>query len=187
MKELLFLLIFAFSFSAVAATSALKTIPTMPAVGGSAVKLDPKAKGYVVVFVSAKCPCSNSHIAELKELASQFKEFQFFGVHSNIDETKEMTESYFKKADLPFPLVHDHKAALADELKAYKTPHAFVLSPDGEILYQGGVTNSSNAPKATEHFLKAALEDLKDGRKVKIANGRTLGCVISREGTPYVW
>jgi peroxiredoxin len=167
--------------------SVLQKLEGLSPINGTSFKVDPQAKDYVVVFLSAKCPCSDSHIPELKALAEKFKDVQFIGVHSNLDETKEMTESYFKNAGLPFTLIHDPKGEIADDLKAYKTPHAFVLSHDGEILYQGGVTNSSTASKATEHFLQAALSDLKEGRKIKVSNGRTLGCVISREKTPYVW
>jgi len=136
----------------------------------------------VVVFMSAKCPCSNSHIPELKNLVSRYKNFEFIGVHSNVNEPPDLTKKYFVEADLPFAVIQDNEAQIADQLKAYKTPHAFVLNPEGKILYQGGVTNSVNAQYAEKHFLKDALEDISQDKPVRLANGRTLGCIIMRTG-----
>lgn len=137
-------------------------------------------KGHVIIFMSSKCPCSNSHAAELIKLADLYKDFRFTAVHSNMDETYESSQDYFKKLGFKFDIVQDDKAEMADQLKAFKTPHVFVLSPNAEILYQGGITNSSHAPSATQHFLADALEDIQQNRPVKISQGRTLGCVISR-------
>lgn len=139
------------------------------------------SKGTVVVFLSAKCPCSNSHVNEVKALSEKYKEFKFVGVHSNVDEDVEMTKKYFALYALPFPVIQDEKAVIADSFKALKTPHAYVVSPEGEILFQGGVTDSANGSDAKIHYLANALEDLQQSRKVKTAQVRTLGCVILRE------
>ncbi|MEK2688406.1 DUF6436 domain-containing protein [Bdellovibrio sp. GT3] len=138
-------------------------------------------KGTVVVFLSAKCPCSASHEALLKELATRYKDFNFVGVHSNTDENAEMTKSHFTTAALPFPVIQDSKSRLANDFGALKTPHAYLLSPDGEVLYQGGVTDSNVGPSAKKHFLKDALEDIESGKEVRLKEGRAVGCYISRE------
>jgi hypothetical protein len=138
------------------------------------------SKGYVLVFLSALCPCSNSHVSEVKTLYQDFKSFQFIGVHSNQDEAPDISMKYFKSIQMPFPILADANARLADEFKAYKTPHAFVLSPKGKVLYQGGVTSSALADQADKHFLREALQDLDAGKNVRMVRGRTLGCVISR-------
>lgn len=139
-----------------------------------------KIKGYVLVFVSAVCPCSNSHIPELQKLAEEYKEYQFIAIHSNVNEALELTSVYFKKANLTFPVINDPEAKIADLYRAHKTPHAFVLNSQGKIVYQGGVTSSALADQADVHYLKDALSDLKKQQPVKVAFGRTLGCVISR-------
>lgn len=146
-----------------------------------------KPKGTVAVFLSAKCPCSDSHIEDLKKLFRAYPDFRFVGIHANPDESLELSKSYFKKAQLPFPVLEDNKSRLANAFKALKTPHAFVLNPKGEILYQGGVTNSIHAKAADKHFLADALEDIQQGREVRTKNGRTLGCIIMREGEENSW
>jgi thioredoxin-related protein len=144
-------------------------------------------KNLVVVFMSAKCPCSDSHLAVLKKLSENYKDYKFVAVHANSDEGADLTKTYFAAAKLPFPVVQDVKGALANDFKALKTPHAFVFNARGEIAYQGGVTNSAKAESADKNFLAAALEDLHQGHEVKVKNGRTLGCIILRDGEQNTW
>ena len=143
-------------------------------------------KGTVVIFMSAECPCSDSHKAIVKKLSENFKNFTFVAVHSNTNESLESSKKYFEMAKFPFPVLQDDHSKLADALKAFKTPHAFLISPDGKILYQGGVTNSNSGPNADQQFLQDALNDVQAGKEVRVAHGRTLGCVISR-GEQNVW
>lgn len=138
-------------------------------------------KGLVVVFLSARCPCSNSHNTELRELAEKYKEFNFVAVHSNTEEGKEISIPYFKGASFPFPVIEDQNTKLADQLQAFKTPHSFVFSPEGKPLFEGGVSNSSNCATADRKYLREALEDLQAGKPVRTPEGRTLGCVITRK------
>lgn len=138
-------------------------------------------KGLVVVFMSAKCPCSNSHVKILKKLPQKYKDFKFVGVHSNADESKEIAQTYFKSVAFGFDVIEDQKSFLADQLQAYKTPHVFVISTSGEVLYQGGITNSAHADSADKNYLEEALEDISQNKKIRTSEGRTLGCIILRE------
>ena len=137
-------------------------------------------KGLVVIFLSAKCPCSNSHIPEVTELSKDYPDFNFVAIHANGNETEKESAEYFKNSKIPFPVIQDDHAKLADQFKALKTPHVFVILADGSVAYQGGVSSSANFAEAKTKFLRDALEDLQKNRKVKTAEGRTLGCVIKR-------
>jgi hypothetical protein len=145
-----------------------------------AVSVKPGPRGLVVVFLSSKCPCSNSHLNELKDLAKQYPQFNFVGVHSNLDERRDISQMYFQNAALPFPVIEDHELELANELHALKTPHAFVVAANGKILYQGGVTDSRDAGSADRHYLRDALDEISHDRPVETPQARTLGCIISR-------
>ncbi len=157
---------------------------------GNVISLETKfseKKALVLIFMSAKCPCSNSHVPEIKALASKYPDFRFAVIHSNPDESKEDAQKYFNESGLNVEIIQDEKTEIADSLKAFKTPHAFVIGPNGETLYQGGVTNSAHAPNADKHFLANALEDIQKGQKVQTPEGRTLGCVIMRENEKTIW
>jgi hypothetical protein len=140
--------------------------------------IDP-AKTYAFVFLSAVCPCSNSHLTELKNLVNEYPNVVLIGVHSNVDEDLAKSEAYFAAHSLNFPVVQDKDNALADQLGAFKTPHAFVVS-GGKIVYRGGVSDHQTFAPDARKYLREALEDLKQNRPVKTATARTLGCAIPR-------
>jgi len=148
--------------------------------GPSATTKDFKAS--VIFFVSARCPCSASHEQAIRELSQEFSYpgFQFIGVHSNIDESLEETKAHFEKSAIPFPIVQDEGAKIANDWGALKTPHVFVVNPKGDILYQGGVDDSHIRKNAKKYFLRDALLAIQEGKKPEISLTRTLGCVIAR-------
>jgi len=137
-------------------------------------------KGRVVLFLSAKCPCSKSHEATLGLLAQKHSSFQFVGIHSNADESVTLAKSHFSRSPISFPILQDSDGKLADSFRAFKTPHAFILGPRGECWFEGGVDNSKEAPKADEFYLASALERLENGLEPIDKKARTLGCIIKR-------
>jgi hypothetical protein len=153
---------------------------------GQPVEVQPGDKGTVAIFLSAKCPCSNSHVEEIKKIVKEYPAFHFVGIHSNPDEGKEQSQSYFKNAALNFPLIQDADGKLADEFRALKTPHAFIVTPDGQTVYKGGVTDSKNCDASGRNYLREALEDVSHNREVRTPAARTLGCAIAR-GEKRVW
>jgi peroxiredoxin len=151
-----------------------------PLFTAQSVHIEPGKKGLVVLFLSAKCPCSNHHLEVIKKLAHDFTDFSFVAVHSNADESVEVAKTYFEKASLSFPILQDQGARLANQLKAYKTPHAFVFAVNGDLLFKGGVTNSVVGSTADKQYLRDALNDIMANRPVKNPEARTLGCAIAR-------
>jgi hypothetical protein len=149
---------------------------------GKWASIDPKqsSKGTVVLFLSAKCPCSQSHEAGLSQLSNDFPEMGFVAVQSNSDEDEALSALHFNQAELPFPVIRDNRAQIADDFRAFKTPHAFVVGPKGECWFDGGVDDSRDASKATKFYLRAALNDLREGREPQKKTARTLGCIIKR-------
>jgi hypothetical protein len=185
-NTLFFRMALAFSLSASAAPQTKNLEGKNLLTGGNVEVNASNKRGMVVIFLSAKCPCSNSHNIEIRDLAQTYKEFSFVAIHSNTDEGKDLSQPYFEKAAFPFPVIEDDKSKLADHLQASKTPHAYIFASNGEALYEGGVSNSKDCAKADRKFLREALEDLHAGRAVRTREGRTLGCAISR-GDKNVW
>lgn len=138
------------------------------------------SKGLVVVFLSAKCPCSRSHEGSIESLAKEFKTFSFVGVHSNTDEDEGLASLHFKEAGFSFPIIRDRQAKIANDFGALKTPHVFVVGPKGECWFNGGVDDTKESSKAKKFYLKQALVDLSQGQEPKEKTSRTLGCAIKR-------
>lgn len=182
-KRSLFTLLLASFSLAAQAQSDLSVVQAPDIRSGHEVKVTAAGKkGVVVIFLSAHCPCSNSHVQELAALQSEYPEFAFVGVHANADESRSETLAYFQKTHLSFPVVRDVGQKLADQYRAFKTPHAFVVLNDGRIVYRGGVSSSHSFQSAEHKFLREALEDIRQNRMIKIPEGRTLGCAIARGG-----
>ncbi|MBL7542437.1 MAG: redoxin family protein [Bdellovibrionaceae bacterium] len=140
-------------------------------------------KALVIIFLSSVCPCSNSHVSELKSLSQEYPEFSFVAMHSNSEEDEDDAKKYFTSLDLNFPVIQDKNAEFADLYKALKTPHVFVVSPEGKVIYQGGVSNSRQLAQADRKYLREALGEINNGKPVSSPKTRTLGCVISRGET----
>jgi hypothetical protein len=166
-----------------AATNDLSSLTSLSPGGASPLSGVISGKARVWIFLSAKCPCSDSHIDKLKKTARLFSPqgFEFIGVHANQDEEEFLARAYFKNADLGFPVYHDSRAQLADHFGALKTPHVFVEGPDHKILYEGGIDDSKQASSTDKNFLRDALLEIQSGREVSRLRTRSLGCVISRK------
>lgn len=141
--------------------------------------LDLNNKTNILIFLSARCPCSQSHEELLVEVVNKFKEFNFVGIHSNSDEPASEAHLHFKEAKLPFPVISDPKSDVANSLKALKTPHVFILIST-TILYSGGITDSSHAPNSKVNYLQETLLKIQKGQDIEKKITRTLGCTIAR-------
>lgn len=139
-------------------------------------------KALVVIFVSPRCPCSISHEPHLKDLYRKYSElgFHFLGIYSNVNKDLEQAKAHFDMADLPFEVIADPSAALADMFQALSTPHVFVISPGGEFLYVGGATDSSQFSESEKHYLENALKNISQGSMPAVRKTRALGCMIDR-------
>lgn len=160
-----------------------QTFKAFDLISGKSVEISPQAKDYrVLVFLSARCPCSMSHEPKLRALAKEFSKsgFQFVAIHSNFDEDEKLARDHFSGADLGFPVLQDTHSEIADRFQALKTPHVFVVDAKGKIVYQGGVDDSSNAEEAQKDYLAFALKNLKERKPVAVAETRALGCKIVR-------
>lgn len=65
---------------------------------------------------------------------------------------------------------------------ARTTPHLFIISPDGTLVYQGGIdsirsTKESDIPKAI-NYVKTALAELKAGKPITHASTKEYGCSV---------
>lgn len=133
-----------------------------------------------VIFMSQACPCSNSHIDHLKSLPKEFPKVQFVAVHSNQNEMTEEAARYFRSLQLPFSILKDMQAKIADRLGAVKTPQVFVVDKSGKTIYSGPVSDSRDFSKSKRHYLKEYLTSLKSGSDFKPVQKRPIGCYIVR-------
>lgn len=134
----------------------------------------------VVLFLSKDCPCSKGNIDYINELSRQFPNFRFLGIHSKKKTPYDEIAAYLNDTKLDFEVYADNDLSIADQFKALKTPHIFILNPQGEVIYNGGITNSTFPKNAKEFYLKEALVDIQNHKLPSHAETKTLGCFIVR-------
>lgn len=140
----------------------------------------------VLVFLSKDCPCSNSHVAHLNQLSSEFKNIPFYGVIADqitTDNSKDI-DDYFNDQQFKFPVLQDREQKLVRQFNALKTPHVSLLKKqkNGQYtaIYEGGVTNNRHFPQADKFFLKEDLLAIQQKNPLPYASGKSLGCYIRR-------
>lgn len=140
----------------------------------------PQHEYVVYVSLSTTCPCSQSHLPHLQELAKDFPEYLIVGFHADamtrIDEARE----FFVQQKLNFPIVQDTNFTLSQKFQAVTTPQAFVVSAkDQKIVYEGAVSDSAHFSPDNDLILKQSLLHLRDGVKIKQTKTRPHGCAIN--------
>jgi len=134
----------------------------------------------VVAFISKDCPCSKGNIPYLKELANQFKQFNFLLIHAKKDTPNLEVTNYLKANQVNFQAVNDDKLIITNAFKALKTPHIYIVNQKNEIIYNGAVSNSTFPDDASEFYLKNALNNLASNQPIKKNETKTMGCFIVR-------
>lgn len=139
-----------------------------------------------MVFLSKNCPCSNSHVDHINEMAKKYKDIALYGVITDAfdDSSEKEIQEYFTGARFGFPIIKDPEQVLVKKYGALKTPHAILLAQNKEkgydVIYNGGVTDGHKFLEASQYFLKENLAALNAKKPIPYAQGRCLGCYIKR-------
>jgi len=159
----------------------------LPDTDGKTVSLaDFKDKAaLVVVFMCNHCPYVIHIRAGLAQLARDYQPrgVAIVGINANdaknypADSPAKMQDEV-KSAGYTFPYLVDAGQHVARAFGATCTFHAFVLDRDRRLRYQGRVDSSRIAANVTDHDLRNALDDVLDGREVRVPTTRAFGCSL---------
>ncbi len=157
---------------------------TLPNTSGSQISIKPdnKSKFTVVEFLSNRCPCSLGYDSRMKQLASDYsaKGVRFIGINSSVDETAADEQLHIGKAGIPFPVLMDSSAVVADNFKASITPEIFVIDNRNIIRYHGRIDDSRDPARVTRQDLKEALDALLSNSRLTSPEKQSIGCAIMR-------
>ena len=145
------------------------------------------SRGAVLLFVASLCPCTDAHRVMVDNLVEQTrtKGIKFYSVFSNLGETEERAEYFYRNIGWKMPYYLDSDGALTSKYKATRTPQTVVLNPQGKVLFTGPIDDANlNQGRVDNPFLKNALEDVLAGRAVRAPQVPPLGgCWIVRDTT----
>lgn len=82
----------------------------------------------------------------------------------------------------PTAYLHDEEGVVGRLYGAKTTPHMYVITSDGILVYNGAIDSIRSSRIAdiekAENYVTSALNDLKAGRPVKTANTQAYGCSV---------
>ncbi len=165
---------------------------TLMDTAGKPVKLSQfKGKPVVLEWNNPGCPFVKKHYqgnmqALQKEVADQG------GVWLAINSTRDDSGDYMTPAQLgrwmteqkasPTATLMDEDGKVGQAYAARVTPHMYIVSAQGVLVYAGGIDSIASArvddiPKATNH-VRQAMAEIKAGKPVSVATSRAYGCSI---------
>lgn len=140
----------------------------------------------VVVFLGAECPLAQLYAPRLAEMSRAYgpRGVAFLAINANAQDSLADIAAFVRSHPFPFPVLKDSDHAVADGLRAVRTPEAFVLDGDRVVRYWGRIDDQYaigiHGGQAQSRDLAAALDDLLAHRPVARPAVASVGCRIGR-------
>ena len=142
-------------------------------------------KIVVLVFMANRCPTARVYTDRLKSIQTDYgpKGVQLVGINSDnqyffsLETLPKMMETAEERR-LNFPYLKDADQSLAKKYGALVTLHAFVLDDERKLRYRGRIDDSRDSSKVTTQDLRNALDEILEGRDVKLPETRPFACAI---------
>jgi peroxiredoxin len=111
------------------------------------------------------------------------KGVQLVAINSNDEEAypedsfREMVKRA-KEKNFNFPYLRDKEQRVVAAYGALCTPHVFVFDRERRLRYRGRIDDSREATMIATHDLRNALDDLMQGKQVRVPDTKPFGCSI---------
>jgi hypothetical protein len=143
----------------------------------------PGLQAVVFVFLGPECPISQRYVPELIRIGreQETNAVQFLGVVSSPSMTRTQALAFTREYAIQFPVLFDGAGRLARWLHPTHVPEAFVLKPDGDVVYRGRIDDWYEAPGRARAVirhreLREAIDALKSGNTLRKSFARPVGC-----------
>jgi glutathione peroxidase-family protein len=97
-------------------------------------------------------------------------------------EGEDLTQRLKKEKAVPTAYLVDDEGRVGRAYGAKTTPHMFLISPKGTLLYAGGIddkptTDQDDIPSAT-NYVAQALQSAMSGKEIAVKTSRPYGCSV---------
>ncbi len=145
-----------------------------------------EAKALVVIFSCNHCPYVQAYEDRIIEIARDYRnrKVNLVAINSNDsvsypDDSLEEMIQRSKMKGFNFPYLHDETQKTARAYAATHTPHLFVFDSQKSLAYTGKIDdNWENPARVQKRYLRDALEDLLEGKLVRLPETHAIGCTI---------
>lgn len=163
---------------------------TLPdTVSGKTLSLDElkSDRATVIMFICNHCPFVKHVDEQLVAVANDYrsKGVSFIAISSNDvvnypQDGPELMKEEAEKLGYPFPYLYDESQEVAKAYDAACTPDFYVFDGDLKCVYRGQLDDSrpGNGKPVTGSELRAALDEILNGKSVSVPQIPSLGCNI---------
>ena len=141
----------------------------------------------VILFLDPECPVSNAYMREIKSIHSDYskKGIAFEAVFPVPTVKRTDIKQFLSKYQAAIPGYQDPGLLRVKRYQATVMPEAVLINANGEILYRGAIDNwyyalGKNRAKATELYLRNAIEAVLNGEVVLKSRTEAIGCLINQ-------
>ena len=185
--------------NAIAAASVGQPAPdfSLKDANGKTVKLsDFKGKHVVLEWTNTGCPFVRKHYDSGNMPATQ-KEATAKGVvwlainsteteSADFMEPKKLVAWMTERKSVPSAVLMDEEGIAGKAYSARTTPHMYIVNPQGQLIYAGGIDSIPSAraadiAKAT-NYVKVGLNEALAGKPLTAASTQAYGCSIKYKG-----
>ncbi|MEO6018588.1 MAG: thioredoxin family protein [Polaromonas sp.] len=156
---------------------------------------DYKGKLVVLEWTNPGCPFVRKHYTGdgSGNMQSLQKEFTGRGVvWLSINSTETASADHLAPAKLaewmaakqgrPTALLMDESGKIGQLFGAKTTPHMYIVSPQGQLLYAGGIDSIASARvddiKTATNYVRQGLNEALGGKPISVAASRPYGCSV---------
>lgn len=145
-----------------------------------------KAKGYVVIFTCNHCPYAIAYEERIIALHKKYEALGYPVVAINPNDKKvqpadsyEKMQERAKEKQYGFLYLYDETQEIAKAFGATRTPHVYILDKDLTVKYIGAIDDNSESAEAVQSkFVENAIDALREGKEVPVAETKAIGCTI---------
>ena len=163
------------------------TLPNV--VNGKATSLEEVKgkKGTLIIFICNHCPFVIHVNPEIVKLGQEYSEkgISMVAINSNDvsshpEDSPEKMKEVAAKLGYVFPYLFDETQNIAKAYDAACTPDFFLFDKDLKLVYRGQLDGArpGNEIPVTGMDLRAAMDDLLNGREIAVDQKPSLGCNI---------
>lgn len=140
------------------------------------------AKAVVVVFTCNRCPVAVAYEDRIVAIASDYQDKGVDVVAINVNNTEaDKLPAMKQRAEekgFNFDYLYDPSQEIGRSYGAAVTPHVFLLDGDRHVAYIGAIDDNMDSSKASQHFLRDAIDAVLAGSKPQTDSTKPVGCGI---------
>jgi peroxiredoxin len=139
----------------------------------------------VVIFSCNHCPYVKDYEDRMVSIQREYAEKGAQLVAINANDEKAYPEDSFpdmvkrsKQKGFNFPYLRDESQEVVEAYGGVCTPHVFAFDGNRVLRYRGRIDDSRDSSKVSNPDLRNALDDILQGREVRVPDTRPFGCSI---------